>query len=855
MKSSIKKTISFTLALAACSNFLLASPGVSLSTREVITAFAKSVSPEEETVSIDKTYLKSGQKLKVSHTEGLTLKYYVSEPLTPDVKTQIEMTEEELTLTDDYYEKFITVEAYNTSAPEPVAVDKVFFSKLPVIYIDTNDGQVPAFKEDKKKGTFHLQNNEETDKALYSGKMTMQGRGNSTWQWDKKPYKIKLDKKADFYGFGSSKKWVLLANYLDESLLRNTTASGLSEKLGLTTMQTTWVDLIVNNEYVGNYQLCEQVGIEKSRVSIFDWEKECEDAATAVFTALKNTNDWTDDDADELQTLMVEDMSWITTDKVVYNDQVINVSEYYEYNKDITGGYLFESSEEFDEVSKFMTDNGLKVMMKSPEFLYTNDEMMQYAENLWQEFEDAYRAEDGYSPTTGKHYTEIADLDSMVSYWLLMEIMGNDDARYKSRYVYKAHDSLLKFGPPWDFDTGLGSSLVTSDGNLNPSLELNPTGWKVSNYDIGQNFYREFLDDPLFIVKATEKYWQVRPYLEEIIKEGGLLDQNSEYLRESGLVDEQRWVRSEGSQNWAEYARGYEQDTAFFKQYMRERVAWLDTQFETDDTLLKTRENINSASPYKRSNDITINVVKGEADTSVHAPADSAVQNGKSVTASISVKNKKTKKLQVYINGIYYKTFNVCSNKLTFVIPADKFYGNDSEKNVISVIGKNYQNGTTGRNFTTVTQYDVLPLKEGFYHVDTIPTQEGKLFAGFYVDSSCRMPYYGNDTAYSKFIDAERYMNPSIISRTYSLNGKKANITFAALIDSTCYRDLGFIIDTNGKKKTVRIYNVTRYGKDYLALYTLMNVKKEDIRNTKITAFYTTLDGRYVEGKTITCSL
>ena len=195
MKSSIKKTISFTLALSACSNFLLASPGVSLSTKEVITAFAKSVSPEEETVSIDKTYLKSGQKLKVSHTEGLTLKYYVSEPLTPDVKTQIEMTEEELTLTDDYYEKFITVEAYNTSAPEPVAVDKVFFSKLPVIYIDTNDGQVPAFKEDKKKGTFHLQNNEETDKALYSGEMTMQGRGNSTWQWDKKPYKIKLDKK------------------------------------------------------------------------------------------------------------------------------------------------------------------------------------------------------------------------------------------------------------------------------------------------------------------------------------------------------------------------------------------------------------------------------------------------------------------------------------------------------------------------------------------------------------------------------------------------------------------------------------------------------------------------------------
>ena len=89
---------------------------------------------------------------------------------------------------------------------------------------------------------------------------------------------------------------------------------------------------------------------------------------------------------------------------------------------------------------------------------------------------------------------------------------------------------------------------------------------------------------------ATEKYWQIRPYLESLIKEDGILDQNSAYLYESGLADAQRWVRSEGVGNpeWREYARGYLEDTALFKEYLRRRIAWLDEQFAEEDTLQMT---------------------------------------------------------------------------------------------------------------------------------------------------------------------------------------------------------------------------------------------------------------------------
>ena len=119
-------------------------------------------------------------------------------------------------------------------------------------------------------------------------------------------------------------------------------------------------------------------------------------------------------------------------------------------------------------------------MMKSPEFLNTNAEMWRYVQTYWKTFENAYKSDDGYTETAEGdrvHYRELADFDSMVSYWLLMEIMGNDDARYKSRYIYKPQQGLLTFGPPWDFDTGAGSILVRKD--IDPS----PTGWKVSNYN------------------------------------------------------------------------------------------------------------------------------------------------------------------------------------------------------------------------------------------------------------------------------------------------------------------------------------------------------------------------------------
>ena len=472
---------------------------------------AHAAEPEITSVQIDKTYLKAGEALRVSAPDGCTLRCFAGSE---------EIEGDSFVLSEDCYEKWITVKAYDNG--EEVSQDKAYFSRLPVVYINTDDGMDITSKGEYKTAVMSIQNNTETDAAMYDGVIKIKGRGNTSWNWPKKPYRIKLDKKTDLFGMGKNKNWVLLANYLDESLLRNTTASQISKELGLETMDSVWTDVILNGEYVGNYQLCEQIRIDSTRVDIFDWESEAEDIASKVAKAEKKQGNVLDKSA--LEDCLKEDLAWVTSGQFTFDGKEYSLADYgIETDYDISGGYLFESSNEYDEVSKFTTNNGLMVMLNSPEFLYTNEEMTAYVQSYWNDFESAYKSEDGYAETAKgkKHYSELADLDSMASYWVLMEIMANGDAIRKSRFAYKDIGKPLVFGPAWDFDWSSGSSAVTDKTDI----------WFLTGWEIPQAFYKEWLDDPVFLCRAAEKYWEVRPYLETLFENNGLVEQEITYLR------------------------------------------------------------------------------------------------------------------------------------------------------------------------------------------------------------------------------------------------------------------------------------------------------------------------------------
>lgn len=104
----------------------------------------------------------------------------------------------------------------------------------------------------------------------YSGTGRIRGRGNSTWEWcDKKPYKFKLDSKSKLLGLEKAKNWNLLANYRDVTDMMNVVAFETARYMGMPfTNHSRFVEVFLNGEYIGVYQLTEKIEIGTNRVNI-----------------------------------------------------------------------------------------------------------------------------------------------------------------------------------------------------------------------------------------------------------------------------------------------------------------------------------------------------------------------------------------------------------------------------------------------------------------------------------------------------------------------------------------------------------------------------------------------------------
>ncbi len=99
--------------------------------------------------------------------------------------------------------------------------------------------------------------------------VSVRGRGNSTWAWEKKPYALKFPSKQKVLGMPKHKRWCLIANYMDRTHLRNRVAYylGAHSKLDYTT-RNEFAELYMNDEYMGCYLLTEQIKVDENRVNI-----------------------------------------------------------------------------------------------------------------------------------------------------------------------------------------------------------------------------------------------------------------------------------------------------------------------------------------------------------------------------------------------------------------------------------------------------------------------------------------------------------------------------------------------------------------------------------------------------------
>lgn len=140
---------------------------------------------------------------------------------------------------------------------------------LPVLAIDTLDGSNRIPKGDYRDCTINVEN---TEKYNFKGESGgIRGRGNTSYQLDKRSYKIKFDNAIDLFGNGKAKEWTLISNHFDLSLSRNYLAYSVAYAIGLEySSSVQFVDLYLNGEYRGVYLVCDQIEIGENRVNITD---------------------------------------------------------------------------------------------------------------------------------------------------------------------------------------------------------------------------------------------------------------------------------------------------------------------------------------------------------------------------------------------------------------------------------------------------------------------------------------------------------------------------------------------------------------------------------------------------------
>ncbi|MBQ3432545.1 MAG: hypothetical protein IJG23_07155, partial [Clostridia bacterium] len=159
--------------------------------------------------SFKNEYVQANQPLEVVYTApagtALSYRWYVADQQVASTKAPSFEVE------SSCKGKMIRCEVWNTKVC--LSSCEIFYSELPVVYLNTQSGQPIASKEEYVEAGVRIAGNSKynsTNTTLYDGACTVKGHGNSTWaHFEKKAYKIKLDKKTDLFGMGKNKSWLL----------------------------------------------------------------------------------------------------------------------------------------------------------------------------------------------------------------------------------------------------------------------------------------------------------------------------------------------------------------------------------------------------------------------------------------------------------------------------------------------------------------------------------------------------------------------------------------------------------------------------------------------------------------------
>lgn len=359
---------------------------------------------------------------------------------------------------------------------------------------------------------------------IYTDSLEIKGRGNASWSFPKKPYRMKLYNKASLLGFPAvEKSWTLINNYGDKTLMRNLLAFDLSERLEISyTPAGKPVDVFLNGEYKGTYQLCDQMEVATGRVEV--------EIMSASDVTLPNLSGGY---MLEMDAYAYEETSWFTSAR---NHIPVTIK----YPKD---------------------DN---IVLAQSNFIKSHFDLMESAA-----YSSAYT-----NATTG--YRKYLDVPSFLRHFLVGEISGNTDT-YWSTYMYKKRNNdLFYFGPVWDFDIAYENDVRTYPINSKPDW-IYLSGSTANGV---RDLVNRLFTDPALVnqLKSTYAYYRDNG----IITKESLLGVVNDYaleMNQSQSLNFMRWDILNTIVHQNPVALGsYAAEVEHVKNYISARIDWMDNR-------------------------------------------------------------------------------------------------------------------------------------------------------------------------------------------------------------------------------------------------------------------------------------
>ncbi|MCD8305885.1 MAG: CotH kinase family protein [Prevotella sp.] len=362
---------------------------------------------------------------------------------------------------------------------------------------------------------------------------TIRLRGNASMNFPKKPYRIKFDKKRHVFSSpASAKKWTLINNYGDKTLMRNILAFEVSRRFGMAyTPFCTPVDVMVNGEYKGCYQLCDQVEVGNGRVEVEEMDEDC------------------------------------TSGEL------------------LTGGYLVEiDAYAYDEDNYFYSNKGTPVTVKYPDSDDITTEQNAYIRSQFNTMEAAVYASDFTSDATG--YRAWLDITSFLQFFLVGEFTGNTDTFWSTNMSKRRSDERFYTGPVWDFDIAF-----ENDNRTYPINSHSDFAYTFGSHAGDMlNFVNRIIKSDSRTMGELQEMWADARRNKGMTPDSFLeyVDETACLLDASQRLNFLRWpiLSTMVHQNW-QAAGTYEGEVEVVKNYIRDRFDWLDNKLSFDAAGIK----------------------------------------------------------------------------------------------------------------------------------------------------------------------------------------------------------------------------------------------------------------------------